>query len=181
MGAIKGLRIALGIILVLVLGVSVWLTVQRQVLHQEEISLGSVTLVPVEEDAMAPALREGDLAVAVSRAGEEPPYGLGDAVLCRDGTLTRLVGAVDGDFIVRGDSQGEGEEVRLSPAELQGEVAASLPGAGRIAVFLGSPWGLAAVLVVGILLLALPSLLGLGREPRERPPREQPGKYRPRH
>ena len=75
----------------------------------------------------------------------------------------------------------EGEEARLSPAELQGEVAASLPGAGRIAVFLGSPWGLAAVLVVGILLLALPSLLGLGREPRERSPREQPGKYRPRH
>ena len=70
MGAIKGLRIALGIILVLVLGISVWLTVQRQVLHQEEISLGSVTLVPVEEDAMSPALREGDLAVAVSRAGE---------------------------------------------------------------------------------------------------------------
>ena len=64
MGAIKGLRIALGMILVLVLGISVWLTVQRQVLHQEEISLGNVTLVPVEEDAMAPALREGDLAVA---------------------------------------------------------------------------------------------------------------------
>ena len=47
-----------------------------------------------------------------------------------------------------------------------------------VAGFLPHP---ALLAVVGILLLALPSLLGLGREPRERPPREQPGKYRPRH
>ena len=140
MGAIKGLRVVLAALLCLVLGGSLWLTVQRQVFHQEELAVGGLILAPVEGDAMAPALRDGDMAVAVSRSGYEPPYSLGDAVLCVDGTFQRLVYQ-----------------------------------------FLSSLWGPLVVLVVGVLLLALPSLFGLGREPAGAPAQEQPGKYRPRH
>ena len=58
---------------------------------------------------------------------------------------------------------------------------AALPGGGEVWGFLSSLWGPPVVLVVGVLLLALPSLFGLGREPAGAPAQEQPGKYRPRH
>ena len=77
MGAIKGLRVVLAVLLCLVLGGSLWLTVQRQVFHQEELAVGGLVLVPVEGDAMAPALEQGSLAVAVPRES----YQLGDVVL----------------------------------------------------------------------------------------------------
>ena len=102
MGAIKGLRVVLAVLLCLVLGGSLWLTVQRQVFHQEELAVGGLILAPVEGDAMAPALEQGSLAVAVPRES----YQLGDVVLY-DAGFTRLVGSVEGDFIARGDAQGE--------------------------------------------------------------------------
>lgn len=172
MGAIKGLRAVLGVILCLLLGLSLWLTVQRQVLRQEDFTLPGVTLSPVEDDSMAPALGPGDLAVILPRDS----YGLGDAVLCADGAIRRAVGTVDGQLIARGDGEGEEAERLLPAGEIRGRVAASLPGAGAVCLFLSQPWGLLAVLAAGVLLLALPTLLGVGREPRERP-----GQYQGRH
>ena len=67
MGMIKALRALLGIILCLVLGISVWLAVQSQVFHREDIPFFGMTLRAVKEDSMAPALSPGDLAVVVSR------------------------------------------------------------------------------------------------------------------
>ncbi len=183
MGAIKGLRVVLAVLLCLVLGGSLWLTVQRQVFHQEELAVGGLILAPVEGDAMAPALRDGDMAVAVSRSGYEPPYSLGDAVLCVDGTFQRLVGTVYGDFvfIARGDGEPQDKEALLPGGDILGKVVVALPGGGEVWGFLSSLWGPPVVLVVGVLLLALPSLFGLGREPKGAPAQEQPGKYRPRH
>ena len=160
MGAIKGLRVVLAVLLCLVLGGSLWLTVQRQVFHQEELAVGGLILAPVEGDAMSPALEQGSLAVAVPRED----YQLGDVVLY-DAGFTRLVGSVEGDFIARGDAQGEEAEALLPTADIQGAVIAALPGGGEVWGFLSSLWGPPVVLVVGVLLLALPSLFGLGREP----------------
>ena len=170
MGAIKGLRVVLAVLLCLVLGGSLWLTVQRQVFHQEELAVGGLILAPVEGDAMAPALEQGSLAVAVPRED----YQLGDVVLY-DAGFTRLVGSVEGDFIARGDAQGEEAEALLPTADIQGAVIAALPGGGEVWGFLSSLWGPPVVLVVGVLLLALPSLFGLGREPAGAPAQEQPG------
>ena len=125
MGAIKGLRVVLAVLLCLVLGGSLWLTVQRQVFHQEELAVGGLILAPVEGDAMSPALEQGSLAVAVPRED----YQLGDVVLCDEG-FTRLVGSVEGDFIARGDAQGEEAEALLPTADIQGAVIAALPAGG---------------------------------------------------
>ena len=129
-----------------------WLTVQRQVFHQEELAVGGLVLAPVEGDAMSPALEQGSLAVAVPRED----YQLGDVVLY-DAGFTRLVGSVEGDFIARGDAQGEEAEALLPTADIQGAVIAALPGGGEVWGFLSSLWGPPVVLVVGVLLLALPS------------------------
>lgn len=107
-----------------------------------------------------------------------PSYELGDPVLCGDGTLTRLVGAVDGDFIARGDGQGEEAEALLSPGDIRGKVEALVPGAAGVYGFLSSWWGPPAVLAAGALLLSLPALLGLGRDP-DAPPKR--GRHRGRH
>ena len=181
MGAIRVIRGILAAIWCCLLALSLWLTVQRQVFQQEEISLAGVTLAPVEGDVMSPTLREGDLAVAVSPSGQEPPYAMGDMVLALDGKATRLVGTVDGEFIARGDGESPDKEALLPGGDILGKVVVALPGAGRVYQFLSSLWGPPVVLVVGVLLLALPSLFGLGREPAGAPAQEQPGKYRPRH
>ncbi len=174
MGAIKALRALLGVLLCALLALSLWLTAQRQVFHQEELAVGGLILAPVEGDAMEPALPQGGLAAVAA----SPSYELGDPVLCGDGTLTRLVGAVDGDFIARGDGQGEEAEALLSPGDIRGKVAALVPGAAGVYGFLSSWWGPPAVLAAGALLLSLPALLGLGRDP-DAPPKR--GRHRGRH
>ena len=166
MGAIKVLRGVIGVILCLVLGVSVWLTVERQVFHHSEVALGQVTLRPVADDAMAPVLHQGDLALTMATGN----YQMGDAVLCGDGEFRRLVGTVEDSFIARGDGEGEEAETLLTAQDVKGEVLASLPGAGLVMDYLSAPWGAPSVLVVGILLVVLPSLLGLGRRPSGRRP-----------
>ena len=166
MGAIKVLRGVIGVILCLVLGVSVWLTVERQVFHHSEVALGQVTLRPVADDAMAPVLHQGDLALTMATGN----YQMGDAVLCGDGEFRRLVGTVEDSFIARGDGEGEEAETLLTAQDVKGEVLASLPGAGLVMDYLSAPWGALSVLVVGILLVVLPSLLGLGRRPSGRKP-----------
>ena len=166
MGAIKVLRGVIGVILCLVLGVSVWLTVERQVFHHSEVALGQVTLRPVADDAMAPVLHQGDLALTMATGN----YQMGDAVLCGDGEFRRLVGTVEDSFIARGDGEGEEAETLLTAQVVKGEVLASLPGAGLVMDYLSAPWGAPSVLVVGILLVVLPSLLGLGRRPSGRRP-----------
>ena len=166
MGAIKVLRGVIGVILCLVLGASVWLTVERQVFHHSEVALGQVTLRPVAGDAMAPALNQGDVALTMATGN----YQMGDAVLCGDGEFRRLVGTVEGSFIARGDGEGEEAETLLTAQDVKGEVLASLPGAGLVMDYLSAPWGAPSVLVVGILLVVLPSLLGLGRRPSGRRP-----------
>ena len=193
MGAIKALRVLLGMILCLVLGVSVWLTVQGQVFHQEETAVAGMILRPVEDSSLEPTLAEGDLAVILPR--EE--YAMGETVLCREeekDSFQLLVGTNGDDFIV----QEEGEETQrlLSPGVIRGKVAAALPGAGTVYRFLGSWWGAPVILVVGVLLLALPAILGVGRPARmesveeistkerpvvERTVRERPGRYKSRH
>ena len=166
MGAIKVLRGVIGVILCLVLGVSVWLTAERQVFHHPEVALGQVTLRPVADDAMAPVLHQGDLALTMATGN----YQMGDAVLCGDGEFRRLVGTVEDSFIARGDGEGEEAETLLTAQDVKGEVLASLPGAGLVMDYLSAPWGAPSVLVVGILLVVLPSLLGLGRRPSGRRP-----------
>ena len=166
MGAIKVLRGVIGVILCLVLGVSVWLTVERQVFHHSEVALGQVTLRPVADDAMAPVLHQGDLALTMATGN----YQMGDAVLCGDGEFRRLVGTVEDSFIARGDGEGEEAETLLTAQDVKGEVLASLPGAGLVMDYLSAPWGAPSVLVVGILLVVLPSLLGLGRRSSGRRP-----------
>ncbi len=137
MGAIKALRALLGVLLCALLALSLWLTAQRQVLGREEAQLFGYTLKAVETSAMEPALPQGGLAAVAA----SPSYELGDPVLCGDGTLTRLVGAVDGDFIARGDGQGEEAEALLSPGDIRGKVEALVPGAAGVYGFLSSWWG----------------------------------------
>lgn len=194
MGAIKVLRAVLGVILCVLLGMSLWLTVQRQVFHKEELELLGVVVSPVTGDTMAPALEVGDVAVVVS-GGD---CNLGDAVLCQDGSFQRLVGNVDGEFIARGDSQSQEDEALLPAEQIRGRVTGVVPGGQGAWAFFGSLWGPLVILVAGIVLLALPALLGLGRYPelleeepvpqrrprdsvpRENVPREEPRQRRPR-
>ena len=193
MGAIKALRALLGLILCLVLGVSVWLTFQGQVFHQEETAVAGMIFRPVEESSLEPTLTGGDLAVIQPR--EE--YAMGEIVLCQEeekDSFLLLAGTNGENFIVQ--EKDEETQRLLSPEAIRGKVVAALPGAGTVYEFLSSWWGAPVILVVGILLLALPTLLGVRKPSRrasaeeisteERPAvektvREKPGRYKSRH
>ena len=60
----------------------------------------------------------------------------------------------------------------------RGKVEALVPGGAGVYGFLSSWWGPPAVLAAGVLLLSLPALLGLGRDP-DAPPKR--GRHRGRH
>ena len=193
MGAIKALRALLGLILCLVLGVSVWLTVQGQVFHQEETAVAGMIFRPVEESSLEPTLTGGDLAVIQPR-GE---YAMGEIVLCQEEEKDSflLLAGINGETFIVQEKDEETQRL-LSPEAIRGKVVAALPGAGTVYEFLGSWWGAPVILVVGILLLALPTLLGVRKPSRrasaeeisteERPAvqktvREKPGRYKSRH
>ena len=136
------------------LALSLWLTAQRQVLGREEAQLFGYTLKAVETSAMEPALPQGGLAAVAA----SPSYELGDPVLCGDGTYP-AGRRVDGDFIARGDGQGEEAEASF-PRGHPGEGGGLVPGGAGVYGFLSSWWGPPAVLAAGALLLSLPALLG---------------------
>lgn len=161
MGAIKLVRGILGILWVCLLALSLWLACQRQFFQQEEVSLWKIRLAPLGTESRS----LGD--VAVVRSGDS--YDLGDLVLAGEegsGTLLRLVGSSDGQFIGRDEATSEGEEQLLPPENIRGQVTAVLAGAGVLYGFLSSLWGPPVVFVVGLLLLGLPTLLGLGKAPK---------------
>ena len=169
MGAIKALRGAIGVLMCLVLGLSLWLTVERQVFHREELALPWAILRPVAGDAMAPHLEDGDLALAVALES----YGPGDALLCGDGAIRRAVGSVEDQLIARGDQEDPEAEVLLAPEDISGKVLASLPGAGHVYWFLSSLWAPPLVLAVGLLLFFLPAASGLTGRGRTGHPQEE--------
>ena len=168
MGAIKALRALLGLILCLVLGVSVWLTVQGQVFHQEETAVAGMIFRPVEK---APGTHPDG-----GRSGGDPaPGGV------RYGRDSAVPGRGERQFSAAGGHQ-RGELHR--PGKRRGNAAASFSrghsgkgcgspaGAGTVYEFLGSWWGAPVIFVVGILLQALPTLLGV-RKPSRRASAEE--------
>ena len=142
----------------------------------------------VADGAMEPSYASGDLVILNMEQEAQP----GDAVLARGENglaLSRIIGTVEGQFILRAD--GGGDSVLAWSSEVEGVCLTYLPGCGAAAEFLQSLPGILLVCLGGLALFLLPELLfRKDRAPRKaaqskaaapRPNGPGRGGYTPRH
>ncbi len=128
----------------------------------------------VTDNAMAPELSPGDLAVI--HMGGTPESG--DAVLSKDSAgipeLTRIIGTSEGQLILKPDGA---EDSRLaSLEEIDGVYSGYIPGFGEAFRLLCSIPGVIIIFIAGLILVVLPGFFL--RPPKN--PRPQSA-YTPRH
>ncbi len=173
--AIKVLRGAITVLLLVTVGINLWMAVQQTVLKKDPPEFLGYSQLAVTSGSMEPTLAAGDMIIIQ----EKESYTLGDVVTFRDssGTLVthRIVGSTDGMFITQGDANNVEDQDLLSPESIVGGVITYIPAVGRVMLFLRTPAGLLLLLVVGILLIELPRLAGtLRKQGRGRHIREEP-------
>lgn len=109
----------------------------------------TIGLVTTTGSSMRPGISHGDLVVVVRQASYAP----GDAVAYRSRqlgrvVLHRIVSVEDGRFVLRGDANSWEDTDRPSPGEILGRRRLLIPRGGRMLASLGSPWVLAALVVL---------------------------------
>jgi signal peptidase len=127
---------------------------------------GRTEYVIVEGSSMEPLLSSGDLAVVRS----DGPTAVGDVVLYRDpelqvDVLHRVTGLEGDRLILKGDSNDFFDDVRPTPADINGSLWFSLPNAGGVVTWMREPVH-AALIVFALALLLLaggPSPVAAGR------------------
>lgn len=162
--AIQVLRGVIAAVLILLIGANVWLLVQQTVQKQDPPQLFGYSQLVVTSGSMEPAFSAGDMIVI----HEEDDYDLGDIVTFRnaDGDLVthRIVASTEGQFITKGDANNVEDIDLLSPEQIVGRLVAYVPFVGSLLLFFRTPAGIGALVVLGFLLIELPSLFGDYRE-----------------
>ncbi len=142
-------------LLVLILAVSLWQAAGRLLFHQDPPYLFGYAQLTVLSGSMEPAFSAGDVLV-IHREAEYAP---GEVVTFRDeGALTthRIVAGGPEGFTTKGDFN-NAPDSRPVPAErIVGKVVLVIPHLGQVFLFLRTPPGIVAVLLLGLLLLFLP-------------------------
>ena len=166
--AIKVLRAIFAVLLIAVIGLNLWMFVQQSVLKKDPPEIFGYSQLVVTSGSMEPAFSAGDMIVI----RQEEDYGLGDIVTFRlsGGELVthRIVGSVEGSFITKGDANNTEDDELLDPGRIVGKLVTYLPAVGSFMLFLRTPVGMFALVVLGFLLIELPTLLGARREEKGR-------------
>lgn len=157
---IKLLRGVLTAALCVLLLFNVWMLVQQNILKKDAPEVFGVSQYIVTSGSMEPSFSPGDMILVK----KQDSYKLGDVVTFLDGqgqTVThRIVGAVSGQFITKGDANNTEDADLLPPERISGRLWTVLPGVGSAAMFLRSPMGILVLLAVGVLLIMLPDWAG---------------------
>ena len=166
--AIKVLRILFAVLLAAVIGLNLWMLLQQSVFKKDPPEIFGFSQLVVTSGSMEPAFSAGDMILI----RQEEDYELGDIVTFRlsggDLVTHRIVGSVEGSFITKGDANNTEDDDLLNPAQIVGRLVACIPAVGSFLLFLRTPIGLLALVVVGFLLIELPVLLGTRRQEKGR-------------
>ncbi len=135
---------------------------------------GPTTWVVIRGDSMLPTYNTGDLVIV--RA--EPAYAIGDVVAYRvpagdvgggDIVIHRLTGGDATGYEVTGDNNDGPDPWRPTPSDIVGRAWISMSGLGRVVTWIHQPMvagGLAAALVVALVVSRQPGPAGPRRDPR---------------
>lgn len=113
----------------------------------------------VSSGSMAPTLKVGDVAVY----HQEPAYTVGDVIIFENGGsfVTHRIAEVkaDGSFVTQGDANNTTDSEALQLYDIHGRMVLSIPAIGQAVFFLQSPLGILLIVLVGALLIEIPSIL----------------------
>ncbi len=152
------LRGIIGLLFAVLILIESWACLQREILDRPAPRLWGISYYPVEEEDMLPELNVGDLALIY----EQDSYAPGDAVAFyrEDGLyLRRIVGEVNGGFIVKGDNLPAEDDQLVMTEDILGAVRNYFSRAGELMDFLWSIPGILVTLLLGFLLFKLPGWL----------------------
>lgn len=162
--AIKVLRGVIATLLAVLIGANLWMLVQQTVFHKDPPELFGYSQLVVTSGSMEPAFSAGDMIVVHA----EDEYALGDIVTFRNesGSLVthRIVAITEGGFVTKGDANNVEDEELLTAESIVGKLVCCVPMIGSFLLFLRTPVGVGALVIVGFLLVELPALLGTVRE-----------------
>lgn len=109
--------------------------------------------------SMSGTIEVNDLVVCC----EQNDYAKGDIItfVSESGSLVthRIVSLSDAGFITQGDANNTPDRTPVEPGAVVGKVILTVPGIGLLIEFLRTPLGLMCILFIGLLILALPSVI----------------------
>ncbi len=139
----------------LVLALSLWQMAARAIFHQDPPYLFGYAQLTVLSGSMEPAFSAGDFLII----HKEADYRVGDVVTFQDeGALTthRIVEESPRGFTTKGDFNNAQDFQPVPNERILGKVVLVVPGLGQAILFLRTPAGMTAILLLGLLLLLVP-------------------------
>jgi len=153
------ISIAVTAVLAVLLIANVYTIIARAATGKQNTTFFGFSSAVVITGSMSGTIEVNDLIIC----REQRDYNVGDIVTYTTpgGSLVthRIVSESDLGFITRGDANNTPDSQPVSPESIVGRVVCTIPGIGLFIEYLRTPLGLACVVLVGLLLLALPSVM----------------------
>lgn len=153
------LRTIIAVILIALLIFNGWLLVSQYIFKDNPPNIMGYSQFIVTSGSMQPTFKVGDVVVVKSGAD----YEIGDVITFRlndseELVTHRIVGSNSGGFITRGDANNVVDDTLQTSDNIVGKVQMSIPEIGNLLMFLKTPFGVLVLIVVGFLLIELPSI-----------------------
>ncbi|MFC7131988.1 MULTISPECIES: signal peptidase I [Salinibaculum] len=122
--------------------------------------------------SMEPSVSPGDVVIVDASAA----IAVGDVITFDNGneipTTHRVVGVVDGQYVTKGDANENADAQPVDPSNVLGEVTVTIPLVGHVILWVNTPTGYVALVVVPLVLLLANELYMWAR--RGKPDDEEP-------
>lgn len=158
--ALKVFRIIVIVPLSLVLLVNLWLLFSRVALKNELPKFFGFSTATVLSGSMEPTFSAGDILVF----READSYSVGDIVIFSQGDALvthRIVDETSDGFVTRGDANNSNDIQALDEENIEGVMLCAVPFIGQVFTFLRTPLGILVLVIIGFLLIELPSITEL--------------------
>lgn len=159
----RGLKIAgkiiskvIVVLLALLLLLNLYTIIMRQALGVKQPSVFGFSSAVVLSGSMEPAIRVDDMVIVHKQSS----YELQDVIMYEgeNSMIThRIVGTNEGAYITRGDSNNT-DDPAVPAEKVVGKVVCTIPGAGKVILFLQSPLGMCLMVLLAVAVLILPDL-----------------------
>ena len=159
----RGLKIAgkiiskvIVVLLALLLVLNLYTIIMRQALGVKQPSVFGFSSAVVLSGSMEPAIRVDDMVIV----HKQDFYKLLDVIMYEgeNSMIThRVVGLRDDSYVTRGDSNNT-DDPAVPAEKVVGKVVCTIPGAGKVILFLQSPLGMCIMVLLAVAMLLQPDL-----------------------
>lgn len=166
------LSISLTLALAFVLACNIYIIAARSITGQRQPTAFGFSSAVVISGSMSGAIEVNDMVITQARDSYFP----GDIISFDTGSSIvthRILEVTEEGFVTKGDANNTEDMNKVTPAQVVGKVVLVIPGVGSLIEGLRTPLGMMCITLLGISLIAVPSLLeGSGES------KKQGGKYR---